>query len=119
MPEIAAAASQMPKYRCHKDVWALKILDVQLAERPTVAELDAILNTEGEVPVEILPDGSFAPKGLPGATLIVEEPFAPIVVDSSYVRRHMPKPGGYYVVYKDGYKSFSPADAFEDGYTRI
>ncbi|MCK9988658.1 MAG: hypothetical protein AzoDbin1_05130 [Azoarcus sp.] len=27
--------------------------------------------------------------------------------------------GGYYVVYEDGYKSFSPAIAFESGYTRI
>ncbi len=25
--------------------------------------------------------------------------------------------GGYYVVYEDGYKSFSPAGAFESGYT--
>jgi hypothetical protein len=30
-----------------------------------------------------------------------------------------PQPGGYFVVYKDGYKSFSPAKAFEEGYTRI
>jgi hypothetical protein len=30
-----------------------------------------------------------------------------------------PKPGWYYVVYKDGYKSFSPPEAFEEGYTRI
>jgi hypothetical protein len=27
--------------------------------------------------------------------------------------------GGYYVRYLDGYESWSPADAFEDGYTRI
>jgi hypothetical protein len=27
--------------------------------------------------------------------------------------------GGYYVVYEDGYKSFSPASAFENGYTRL
>lgn len=27
--------------------------------------------------------------------------------------------GGYYVLYKDGYESWSPADAFEEGYTRI
>ena len=31
----------------------------------------------------------------------------------------MPEVGGYYVVHKDGYKSFSPANAFEEGYTRI
>ncbi len=36
-----------------------------------------------------------------------------------YMRKHQPKIGGYFVVYKDGYKSFSPAEAFEEGYTRI
>jgi len=34
-------------------------------------------------------------------------------------QEHNPQPGGYFVVYKDGYKSFSPAKAFEEGYTRI
>ena len=33
--------------------------------------------------------------------------------------RHKPKAGGYYVVYDDGYKSYSPAKAFEEGYVRI
>ena len=27
--------------------------------------------------------------------------------------------GGYYVVYEDGYKSFSPSKAFDEGYTLI
>lgn len=40
-------------------------------------------------------------------------------VEPDYIKKHKPVAGGYYVVYKDGYKSFSPADAFEDGYTRI
>ena len=30
-----------------------------------------------------------------------------------------PEVGGYYVVYEDGYKSFSPAGAFESGYTPL
>jgi len=33
--------------------------------------------------------------------------------------KHKPEVGGYYVVYEDGYKSFSPAKAFEDGYSQI
>ena len=33
--------------------------------------------------------------------------------------KHDPQAGGYYVVYADGYQSFSPAQAFEEGYTRI
>ena len=40
-------------------------------------------------------------------------------VGAEYVRKHNPQVGGYYVVHEDGYKSFSPADAFEGGYTRI
>lgn len=32
--------------------------------------------------------------------------------------RGRPNPGDYIVIYEDGYKSWSPAKAFEDGYTR-
>lgn len=45
--------------------------------------------------------------------------YAPFGVDEAYVIKHNPKPGGYYVVYADGYKSFSPAEAFELGYELI
>lgn len=37
---------------------------------------------------------------------------------SLFVNKHNPKAGGYYVVYKDGYASYSPADVFEEGYTK-
>lgn len=46
-----------------------------------------------------------------------EEGYAPFSVDIAYVSKHVPEVGGYYVVYDDGYKSFSPAEAFEAGYT--
>ena len=36
-----------------------------------------------------------------------------------WLDKHNPEVGGYYVVYEDGYKSFSPAKAFEEGYTLI
>ncbi len=48
-----------------------------------------------------------------------EKGFAPFRVEREYVRKHEPQAGGYYVVYQDGYKSWSPADAFEEGYTLI
>ena len=48
-----------------------------------------------------------------------EDGYAPFEVDVEYVRKHNPQVCGYYVVYKDGYKSFSPADVFEDGYKLI
>ncbi len=36
-----------------------------------------------------------------------------------YMNKHSPKAGGYFVVYEDGYESFSPAEAFESGYALI
>jgi len=38
------------------------------------------------------------------------------VVSAGYFYKHAPQVGGYYVKYKDGYESWSPAEAFEDGY---
>lgn len=93
-----AASMEMPRYKCHKEVHALKIERVQLDRD------DA--RVEGRET-----DGS--------ARLFVEAPYSPLRVDAAFVRKHNPQAGGYYVVYKDGYASFSPADAFEDGYTRI
>lgn len=74
--------TEMPRYRCHKIVYALKIS----------------ITNETDGSRRLVPD---------------EYPFSP------YVQKHNPQPGGSYVVYDDGYKSFSPAKAFEDGYTRI
>jgi len=87
--------AEMRGYRCHKEVWALKIKDIIDPTGP---------NEET--------DGS-------RIIVSVESGYASFKVDHAYMRKHDPKVGGYYVVYKDGYKSFSPADAFEDGYTRL
>ena len=56
--------------------------------------------------------------GSNGPTLHLEGDFTAIV-DNDYLNRHEPQPGGYYVRYKDGYESWSPAEVFEEGYTRI
>jgi hypothetical protein len=78
---------QMPKYKCHKEVWALKIKSI---ERGAVTKI------------------SF------------EEPeYSSIIVSYAYDVKHNPEVGGYYVVYEDGYQSYSPAQAFESGYTRM
>jgi hypothetical protein len=70
-------------------------------------------------------------EGAAGSVLVSAptEPFDPdphaqtvsyrVHVDPLYVARHHPAVGGYYVRYADGYESFSPAAAFEAGYTRI
>lgn len=93
------AQIEMPQYQCHKKVWALKIQSV---------ELDSDLATKENRET----DGS--------ARLVPERvPYAPFKVDSDYVRKHKPAAGGYYVSYADGYKSFSPAAAFEEGYDEI
>jgi hypothetical protein len=97
MNRTAGAMIELPRYRCHKEVWALKIARV---ETVTIAEPAMTIHDETRL--------HFA-----------DTDYAPISVTDEWVQKHGVKAGGYYVVYKDGYKSFSPADAFEDGYTRI
>jgi len=90
-----APQMEMPRYACHKKVWALEIKAIE-------------------------PDGS-APRGAAGSCIItpVEHGYAPFRVDEDYCRKHNPQVGGFYVVYDDGYESFSPRKAFLDGYTLI
>ena len=83
------AQCEMPKYKCHKEVWALKIAKIEF---------------EGDNTWTITPE---------------EPEYAPFKIDGIYFDKHKPQAGGYYVVYEDGYKSFSPAEAFEAGYTII
>ncbi len=80
---------EMPKYECHKKVWALKIAGI-------------VGDQHGGV--------YFQP---------AEEGYGKVPLTPEYVAKHKPEVGGYYVVYEDGYKSFSPASAFESGYTRL
>ncbi len=75
---------EMPKYKSHKEVHALKI-----------DRVDGLTIT----PVEI--------------------GYGPFKVEQAFIDKHSPVAGGYYVVYKDNYRSFSPAEAFEEGYTLI
>lgn len=42
-----------------------------------------------------------------------------VLPGKDYFKRNSPKPGGYYVLYENGYESCSPAAPFESGYTRI
>lgn len=86
---LSTDSKEMPWYRCHKVVQALKIRDVMNLR-------------DGR--------GIIAPQ---------EEGFRPFIVSTVFMQKHDPKEGGYYVVYKDGYQSYSPAEAFEDGYEQI
>ncbi len=59
-------------------------------------------------------------EGTDGAMVTpTEEGFAPFFVDGEFLKKHNPQVDGYYVVYKDGYKSFSPAESFEAGYNLV
>jgi len=85
----------MPQYQSHKKVWALKISELKHTGTPDQES-----------------DGSLM-------ALFDEDGFAPIKLSAEFVQKHKPKVGGYYVLYLDGYKSFSPPEAFETGYSKI
>ena len=63
---------EMPKYNCHKQVWALKIASIGLRE-----------------------DGG-------ATIFPVEKQYDSFVVSADYMKKHNPQPGGYFVRYKDG-----------------
>lgn len=91
-----ALRNALPLYRCHKTVRALKIKAIQQAP----ADQERI--------------------HAGGDWLLIPEDgrHSPITVGhDKFVAKHSPQPGGYYVVYEDGYASYSPAKAFEEGYT--
>lgn len=54
-----------------------------------------------------------------GVLYFLEDRYPPRVVGEEYVARHDPQPTGYWVRYVDGYESYSPKQAFEDGYTPV
>jgi len=84
--------TQLPLYRCHKQVRAAKILRIEMAADRASATL----------------------------TLDTDHVSQPIKVDAQWLRRHEPQVGGYYVIYEpDLYTGFSSAQAFEQFYTRI
>lgn len=82
----------LPQYQCHKIVSAVRIAElIMIAGTPTI--FPVISPTTGDQ--------------------------ASIPVSLAYYNKHQPRVGGYYVRYEDGYESYSPAEAFEQGYTRI
>ncbi len=81
--------SQLADYKCHKVVKAGKIVALSPVPLMTVVVEDV---NGAECKVE-MPDNAWA--------------------------RGCPAVGDYIVIYEDGYKSWSPAKAFEDGYTRL
>lgn len=85
--------SSFPRWQCYKQVYAVKIKDIKL-NYPEKISTGAVIIPEGEE-------------------------YPSFSVDHNYMDKHKPEIGGYYVLYDDGYTSYSPAKAFEEGYTRI
>lgn len=93
--EHGSACNSLPRWQCHKVVEAFKIDDIRKKVRNIVTDIEML---SGAV--------------LLGFGYEVE-------VSGAYMQKHSPQLGGYYVRYEDGYESYSPAEAFESGYTRI
>lgn len=91
MTDAPNASTEMPRYKSHKEIWALKIAAIEINEdkSATIAPQDA-----GYAPFKTKPGFGERFKGSEDDK-------------------------GYYVMYGDGYESWSPTKAFEDGYTRI
>jgi hypothetical protein len=83
---------ELPRYKCHKEVRALRIKEINC--EPSNPDAGA----------DIIP---------------IDSAYSPIEVSVEYLMKHSPQPNGYYVLYEDGYESYSPAEAFESGYTLI
>lgn len=90
-PTIDSGFLELPSYRSIKSVKAAKItrLNRTQDEPATVVTVDA-----GRWPMDIQ-------------------------VPDSWLQKHEPQVGGYFVVYQDGYCSYSPSGPFEKGHIRI
>ncbi len=85
------AEKEMPRYKCYKIVHALKL-----------------------VGATVQPDGSVIIQP-------ADESYASFLADAEFGERFKgtDEDAGYYVVYEDGYVSWSPTKAFEEGYTEL
>ena len=101
MKEKKEYSPPLQKYRSHKIVQAGKIAEIRTATE---------INRDAKHGSELM--------GMGQALLIIANG-GTVVCDAPYIQKHSPFIGGYYIVYPDGYKSFSPAEAFESGYTPV
>lgn len=113
--------SSLPRYKCHKEVNAVKIAAIEFAPMPrflraTCRGCFALGTACGncERCTWEREHGSSR-----NAVITPEGEFPSFVVSGEFMAKHKPVAGGYFVVYADGYESFSPAKAFEEGYTLV
>lgn len=100
MSDLANEARvQLPRWKCHKEVWAAKITGMQFGPDPVLllaggGRIYPSPDVWGRIN-KMVPDFKVGDESWPGLV------------------------GGYYVRYDDGFEMWSPAKAFEDGYSRI
>lgn len=90
--EAIAKFALLPKYDCHKVVSAGVIKAIEVVDSLWKARAVMVSDASGA-------DLEF-------------------ICSASMFTRFEPKPGDYLVVYEDGYQSFSPKKAFDEGYKR-
>lgn len=98
-----------PKYVSHKTVEGFKIGSIRAQARGTHAN---------DVEEPMLFRGQRCAQHTEYVVISVCGKYT-VVINDDFVFKHSPYVGGYYVRYEDGYTSFSPADAFEGGYTQL
>jgi hypothetical protein len=93
MSDASRPISELPRWQSHKIVQGARITGVSEGSLPDVL---FVWHLEGGFSIEVDEDlARRIPRGV----------FSPT--------------GGYLVIYEDGYRSWSPAEAFEAGYTKI
>lgn len=92
-------AKELPRFQCHKKVWALKIKSVE--QHPEIRLMGVVQHPSYAI------------------ITFVDSSFCPITWDSEFKGTSKPEAGWYYIVYEDGYRSFAPGQSFESGYNPI
>jgi hypothetical protein len=89
----------IPLYKCHKVVRAFQIKKIVTSYKETGDGGRTRMNGKFLVPTI---------ENIPG-----------VRVTEEWYQRFNPEAGGYFIVYEDGYTSYSPREAFEKGYDWI
>lgn len=92
--DLAIINAVLPEYQCHKKVRAARILDVM--QEPNIQKNEMLYSLKLDHPTTTI-----------------------ISIAKAWFEKNHPEKGGFFVVYEDGYASYSPAKAFEEGYTLI
>ncbi len=102
-PSNEGVGREMPRYKCHKIVHALKIERVVRQIHPEKDDVEFRFIDKGFAPIVIE-----APEGMRIRQAMLNKD-----------KEGEPLDTGYLVVYKGGYRSWSPTKEFEEGYTDV